>query len=132
MPAIPIGSGALLRRGQPVQGFTVDDPVKDATVGLDHPPRAKVVLGAGNKDFAEAQLQAHQLGLDQHLGGMATPSIAGHEVIADVAAGALQGRGEAVADDDRAQSALRYERTGVRLREPICGSQPRSSGRWRA
>jgi hypothetical protein len=112
--------------------LAVDDPSKGAAVGLDHPPRTQVVHGAGDQDRTQPELLADCRAWASIWVAQPRRRWPGDDVVADVAAGALQGRGEAVADDDRAQSALRYERTGVRLREPICGSQPRSSGRWRA
>jgi hypothetical protein len=84
-------------------GLAVDDPVQGAAVGFDHPPGAEVVFGAGDQELGEAEPLAHRLGLGEHLGGVAASSLAGDDVVADVAAFALQGRGEPVADDDRAQ-----------------------------
>ena len=100
--------------------LAVDDPSKGAAVGHDHPPRTQVVHGAGDQDLTQPELLAGCQGLGEHLGGTAAASLTGDDVVADAATDALQGRGGAVADDDRAQSALRYERIGVRFSEPIC------------
>jgi hypothetical protein len=115
--------------------LAVDDPSKGAAVGLDHPPRTQVAHGAGDQD-SRSPSAGRLPGLGEHLGGTAAASPAWGRRDTDVAAGALQRRGEAVANDDRAQSALRYERTGVHFREPIlrlaAPQRLTTCGRWHA
>jgi hypothetical protein len=91
-----------------------------------------VVHGTGNQDLAEPELLADPQGLSQHLRGVAAASMAGHDVVADVAAFVPQGRGQRTTTRYR-DTPIARERCGGarheageigrRLLEPI-GGQP--------